>query len=89
MTRPGGNGFATGEAPAVEPKVTWASVATFVGLYLATGLLELVRDQPVIVSPLPDWLEPIVVGLVPALLALIAGYSAPHAPRPDLPAFKR
>lgn len=77
------------EAPAVEPKVTWASLATFVGLYIVTGLLELIRDQPVIVSPLPDWLEPIVVGLVPALLALVAGYSAPHAPRPDLPMDKR
>lgn len=87
MSRP--SQFPDGSAPAVEPKVTWASIATFVGLYLATALLELIRDEPLIVSPLPDWLEPILIGAVPALLALIAGYSAPHAPRPDLPPSKR
>ena len=86
MTRPS---QAPGPAPAVERKVTWASVGAFLALSAGLYVLELIRDQPVLVTPLPDVLEPIVVALVPALVALLAGYQAAHTARPDLPPNQR
>lgn len=72
-----------------ETKVKWASVAAGAGAAAATYILEAIADQPVLVSPLPDWLEPLVVGAVPMVLAFLAGRRAPHTARPDLPQSER
>jgi hypothetical protein len=69
----------------VERKVSWASVGAYLGSAAALGLLEAVTDQPALVSPLPDPLEPFVFAIIPGLLALFAGWRAKHTPRPDLP----
>lgn len=48
-------------------------------------VVELIAAEPVIVTPLPDVLEPFVIALMPALVALFGGWRAKHTPRPDLP----
>lgn len=69
----------------VESKVKWAAAGAYVGLSLAVYLLELVANEPVIVTPLPDALEPLVIAMAPGLLAFLLGLRAKHTPRPDLP----
>lgn len=69
----------------LERKVTFAGVGAFLGFAALGYVVELVAAQPVLVTPLPDALEPLVLALVPALGAMIAGYRARHTPRPDLP----
>lgn len=82
-------GFPTGQAPAVEGKVKWASVAAYLGSAAALGLLEAVTAQPALVTPLPDALEPFVFAVIPGLVTLFAGWRAKHTPRPDLPTSQR
>lgn len=77
------------EAPAVETKVKWAATAAFLALSALLYVLDLVMTTPVLISPLPDWLEPPAVGMLPAVAALLAGYLAKHTARPDLPDHKR
>lgn len=79
----------TDPAPLVEPKVTWATIGTFIGINVLLYVLELIRDTPLIVTGLPDWLEPPLLAALPTLIALVAGYRARHAPRPDLPPSQR
>lgn len=69
----------------VESKVKWSTVGAFVGLGVLGYVLQLVGDQPVLVTPLPDAIEPLVLAIVPALAAFVAGLRAKHTPRPDLP----
>ncbi len=76
-------------APKVEKKVKWATAGSFLGFSVLMYALELVRDQPVLVTPLPDVLEPLVLALVPTLVTMAAGWRAPHTPRPDLPPAQR
>lgn len=79
----------TDPAPVLESKVAWASTWVFLGLNVVLYMLELIRDTPVLVTPLPDWMEPPLLSAIPTLLALVAGYLTKHTPRPDLPATQR
>lgn len=71
--------------PPVEAKVKWATLSAYFGSTVGMFVVELVSRDPVLVTPLPDVVEPFVVALAPALLALLAGIRAKHTPRPDLP----
>lgn len=67
----------------VERKVTAAAAGAYVA---STGLLaamEAVRDNPGVVSWLPDWLEPFVLAVVPTGVTFLAAYRARHTPRAD------
>lgn len=74
---------------APERKVGWASVGSYVGLSALLYVIELIGKDPVVVTPLPDAVEPLVLALVPAVASLVLGYLAKHTPRPDLPARQR
>lgn len=77
------------EAPLVERKVTFASAGAYLVFVVLAYAADVIVGEPVLVTPLPDWLEPPVLALLPMLGALAAGYAARHTPRPDLPAHKR
>lgn len=72
-------------AAPVEAKVKWSSIWAYIGATLAMFVVELVSSDPVIVTPMPDVVEPFVLALAPALLGLLAGIRTKHTPRPDLP----
>lgn len=69
----------------VESKVKWSTVGAYVGASAGLFVLELIAAEPVIVTPMPDVLEPFVLAVLPALIALFGGWKAAHTPRPDLP----
>lgn len=71
--------------PLVEKKVKASTVGAFLGFSALVYLLELALATPVLVTPLPDVLEPLFLALLPSLITLVAGYRAQHTPRPDLP----
>lgn len=68
----------------IERKVSWASAGAYIGSVAGIAVLEAVTRDPVLVSPIPDVLEPFVLSLVPAAIAWFAGWRAKHTPRPDL-----
>ncbi|MFF5655185.1 holin [[Kitasatospora] papulosa] len=70
----------------IEKKVTAASAFTYLVSLAGLAVLGGVTDHPSLVSWMPDLLEPFVLSLVPAASAAIAGWAAPHTPRPDLDA---
>jgi hypothetical protein len=74
---------------APERKVGWAAAGAYVGLASLLYGIELVGSDPVIVTPLPDVLEPLVLALLPSVASLVLGYLTKHTPRPDLPAAER
>lgn len=73
----------------VETKVKWSTVGAFVGFSALMYVLELVASTPVLVTPLPDAVEPLVIGIIPSLVTFVAGYRARHTVRPDLQAAPR
>lgn len=75
--------------PPVEGKVKWATVGAYVGSTVGMFAVELIAKEPVLVTPLPDVVEPFVLALMPAFVALLAGIRARHTPRPDLPMDQR
>lgn len=75
-------------APAVETKVKAASVATYLGLAALLAVLNGIADTN-LVSGLPDVIEVLVAPVIPAAIALVAGYVTRHTPRPDLPMSQR
>jgi hypothetical protein len=62
----------------VEPKVKWATVGTYLLGVVALAIFNGVTDSTLLVDALPDWVEPFVLPIVPAIGAAIAGYSAKH-----------
>jgi hypothetical protein len=68
----------------IETKVKAASAFTYLVGVAGLSVVNAVQDQPVIIGGLPDWLEPFVLAVLPAAAAAIAGWKAPHTPRPDL-----
>lgn len=71
--------------PPIENKVKWSTAGAYIGFTVGMYALELVAGDPVLVTPLPDALEPLAIGVIPALVAFLAGLRAKHTPRPDLP----
>lgn len=69
-------------AAPVEAKVKAASGATF-GAGIAVAVLNAIAADSSLLGPLPAWLQAPILALVPAALAFLAGYQAPHSPRPD------
>lgn len=68
---------------AVERKV---SVATAASYLTSTGLLAVlaaVQDNARLLDPLPDWLSPLLLSIVPGLLTFGVGWQARHSPRPE------
>ncbi|MGW2267058.1 holin [Streptomyces koyangensis] len=72
-----------GPSAPIETKVKVSSVATYLLSLAALAILGAVTDNPGLVAGLPDALEPFVLALVPAAASAIAGWAAPHTPRPD------
>ena len=75
-------------APAVEKKVAWAAVWSYLAGLAGLAILNGVADTNLI-SGLPDTVEVLVAPILPAAIGLVAGYVARHTPRPDLPMSKR
>ncbi len=73
-----------GQSKSVETKVKASTAATYVGSLVLLSVMQAVGADPLLVTPLPDWLEPIVLAIAPAVVAFLGGYSAPHTQRPDL-----
>ena len=74
--------MASASAP-IEKKVKAASAVTYLVSLAALAILGAVTDDPSLISGMPDALEPFVLALIPAASAAIAGWAAPHTPRPD------
>lgn len=68
----------------VEQKVTWATVGTYVVGVVLLGLSDLLGAHPDVIAGLPEWLNALLVPLIPALGAFASGWLARHTPRPDL-----
>lgn len=65
----------------VERKVKASTVGAYLGFSALLYVLQLVVDQPALLTPLPDVVEPLVLGFIPALVTFVAGYAAQHTPR--------
>ena len=70
---------APGSGP-IERKVTAATVATYLGSVGLLAVLNGVADTNLITA-LPDLAEVFIAPMVPAAIALVAGYIARHTPR--------
>lgn len=64
----------------VEAKVKAATSATFV-VSLVIAVLNAVAADDKLLGPLPAWLQPLVIALVPAAITYLAGWQAKHTPR--------
>ncbi|MCC9686846.1 holin [Streptomyces sp. MNU103] len=67
----------------VESKVKAASAVSYLAGVAGLSVVNAVQGEPVLLSSLADWLEPFVLALLPAAGAAIAGWIAPHTPRPS------
>jgi len=76
-----------GEYP-VEPKVKAASFASAAAMLILTLVANLLanQDNALLLGTLPEWAEVLLLPLVPALAALVAGYQAQHQYRQGTPA---
>lgn len=66
----------------IETKVKASSALTYLASLAGLAILGGVTDDPSLISGMPDTLEPFVLALLPAGAAAIAGWAAPHTPRP-------
>lgn len=67
-------------ADKIETKVKAATSATFV-VSLVIAVLNAVVADDSLLQPLPVWLQPIVIALVPAVITFLSGWRAQHTPR--------
>lgn len=74
--------MASSSAP-IETKVKVSSLFTYLASLAGLAILGAVTDDPSLVSGMPNALEPFVLALVPAAVAAITGWAAPHTPRAD------
>jgi hypothetical protein len=68
----------------VEKKVTVATVATYLGVTAVLAVLGTVQDNPLLVEGLPNLLEALLLGAIPALITFVSGYQTRHTTRQDL-----
>jgi len=72
----------TPQPKVVERKVKAATLAVYLVCVAGLSVVNLVQGDTTLITPLlPDWIEPFVLPLLPALGSLIAGYQAKHTPR--------
>ena len=75
--------------PPVETKVKAMTLASYLAGVALLAVLQVISDNPSLISFLPDWAEALTLPLLPTAIAAVAGYKAKHTPRPDLPADQR
>lgn len=68
----------------IEKKVTWSAAGAYLAGLVGLAVLQLVGADPTLISGMPDWLEAIILPMVPAAISFLTGYNAKHTPRPDL-----
>jgi hypothetical protein len=71
----------------VEAKVKASTIASYIGAFLLTALANGVQDEDhalILGNAFPEWLETLLLPLLPALASFAAGWAARHTPRPDL-----
>lgn len=73
----------------VEKKVKAAAAGSYLGGVAVLEVLESVKDNPLLLSSLPDWLEPFVLSLVITGVTFVSGWVARHTPRTDPAASRR
>jgi hypothetical protein len=66
----------------VEKKVKAATIATYFGSVAILAILGAVSNNPLLISGLPDWIEAIVIPVIPALVTFFTAYRTKHTPRP-------
>ncbi|GII89726.1 hypothetical protein Ssi03_77160 [Sphaerisporangium siamense] len=69
----------------VEAKVKAAGVGAFLGSIGLLAILQAVDADHSLIDFLPDWLETVLIPLIPTGITVAAGWRAQHTPRPDLP----
>jgi len=64
----------------VEPKVTAATVGSYVAGFLALFITNLATgsDNELISATIPDWLEAVLYPLIPAVIGFLTSYNAKH-----------
>lgn len=67
-------------AAPVEAKVKAATTATFL-VSLLIGVLNTVSADSSLLDPLPDWLQALLIAVVPTAITFLAGWQAQHTPR--------
>ncbi|PYC83464.1 hypothetical protein C7C46_09025 [Streptomyces tateyamensis] len=65
----------------IETKVRWSSAAALVLGLIITGLNS-GAENSALLAPLPQWAQSIITLMGPPLAVLLAGWAAPHSPRP-------
>lgn len=73
----------------VEAKVKAMALVSYLTGIAGMAALQTIADDASLISFLPDWVEMIVLPLVPSGLTALAGWKARHTPRPDLPQSQR
>jgi hypothetical protein len=69
-------------AAPIETKVKAATSATFVVSLLIAVLNGVVADDSLL-KPLPAWLQPVIIAVVPTLVTFLSGWNAAHTPRAE------
>jgi hypothetical protein len=72
------------EKPPIETKVKAATAATYLGVAALLAVFGVISDNPLLISGLPDWVEALIIPLVPTLITFLSAYNANHTYRPDL-----
>ncbi|PRX66090.1 hypothetical protein B0I32_106226 [Nonomuraea fuscirosea] len=73
----------------VETKVKAMTLTAYLSGVAGMAILQTVADAPSLIAFLPDWVEAVILPLVPTALSAVAGWKARHTPRPDLPDTQR
>lgn len=67
-----------------ELKVLLATAASAAAGVAVAVLNVVAADPTTLLGATPDWLEFVLLAVVPPLATYVAGYLAPHTERPDL-----
>jgi len=67
-------------AEPIEAKVKSATAATFL-VSLVVAVLNAVVADDSLLQPLPSWLQPLVIALVPTAVTFLSAWQAKHTPR--------
>jgi len=65
----------------IEKKVSAASLLGYVGSAVLFYVITGVSNDPEVLTPIPDAIEPLVLALIPGLLSLAGGFFAKHQKR--------